>query len=1440
MELRDADAGLYQEMHIRGWGARRYEQWAAKQGWNCSVLDALASKKAKTAKKLRASDNVGGVGIATRTYTAVGKLEEFPTVSLELGRAMLMHWSAVVPGGIVLGSIYCTTGLGATGVNSDLVWKLAKALRQVGLPFIVGGDWQMEAEELRGTGVPQALRATVVYPLGGEPSCKGYGGQLGRTIDMFLVADVLMPWVKQCSVRDMGTGRHRPVRLEVHGAREQMLGMVVREPRRFPEKLPFGPRLPSQWGPAGQLIAGGIESHYELVRAYQVWSATAEKDLLMAHGIEPKLWKHYEGRGTIQMEVKEVVKKTGEAYSKVSKEARSWRRLACHLSEMGKLADIPGGADQAHNLWRKVLRWRPGPQPHGAQSVNDDVMVDLLKDWAADVDLQQMPELGFWVNWAQGQARKAEDRFSSFTLQKWKSWAAEALANGAGAGHNWSKEPGGFRPAAKLATPGQQVEDLLCFWEDIWGEHDKVDLGSLECPQLPDISADEVFRAAGKFKYKTGLGGDFWHPRDVLNMQWEGVEALAMILTAMERLGRPPLELLTLVTLDKPDGGHRLIALITGLVRLHGRIRRPMVRAWERAHDRSYFWAKAGRSAPSSAYIQQLKAEIARAKGEAVGSTLLDLVKCYEKIRHKLLVDHARRYGYPLALLRLNLAVYSGPRVISYGGCVSRAVQLGASIAAGCSAATALLKLVLIPCFDEATELYSTLEFFVFVDDTDIDGSGEAEELAENLVNGTRFVVRYLEAKLQCPVSREKSKALGSSQQLRGLMEPGMSAIGIGLAKTGKKLGVTFSADGVRRTTANAKRWKVVKGRTVAVKALARAASRLAAKKIVRAGMIPAGSYGSAGLGASLAEVRRARGIVSLPVRPAGQLCSVSLYSALTDHGADPAFKLTNEPVMRWASLVWDKAMSLVDLDVALMHAQAKWDAAKMPWQTVTGPAGALVGSLARIGWRALKADRLQARDGRVLHLAEVCPRTLGKVIDRELERWCWEEVATRRPNLKHLAGGADTRPMMKLLGRSSKGHANWGPLEKASLLANVTMAAPSQSVLHSMGRAESDLCQVCGEGRGTYYHRHFGCPRKSEFLRQYGLPRVVGSLVSTEPRTDYKDAAISLGLVPDPRSRVQPAARAMQWVWGVFPEGGLLSGEVYLDGSAYEGNDSALARAGWGAVQLGRQYSIVAEIYGTVEHELQEPGVGELLAVANALRVCLGPVVLLTDYQGLVDGFRLGPEATTGSGCKYADAWAKLWHAVEDYGASLVQVRKVPAHLSLAAFERKWPDLPLRFWYGNRAVDQAAKKGAALHRTSEEERRAVAASSEFVDVIGKYIGRSCAFDRKRRYCDVVGMDKVAEVPEPARRKARKPVARVVRQAVSLRAEPELGFVVHESHKMESLGPFVFCTLCGASASGVRKVPALSIECRTVVTRGRALRLSRLSEGKHPRTGVKF
>ena len=76
-------------------------------------------------------------------------------------RASLLVWNGLVAGGVVVGTTYCQDGVGIGG-NWHILGPLGEALAAVGRHFIVGGDWNMEPDELVNSGCVSLFGAQIV------------------------------------------------------------------------------------------------------------------------------------------------------------------------------------------------------------------------------------------------------------------------------------------------------------------------------------------------------------------------------------------------------------------------------------------------------------------------------------------------------------------------------------------------------------------------------------------------------------------------------------------------------------------------------------------------------------------------------------------------------------------------------------------------------------------------------------------------------------------------------------------------------------------------------------------------------------------------------------------------------------------------------------------------------------------------------------------------------------------------------------------------------------------------------------------------------------------------------------------------------------------------------------------------------------------------------
>eukprot|EP00959_Pyramimonas_sp_CCMP1952_P203773 4261549-Pyramimonas_sp.AAC.1 len=125
-------------------------------------------------------------------------------------------------------------------------------------------------------------------------------------------------------------------------------------------------------------------------------------------------------------------------------------------------------------------------------------------------------------------------------------------------------------------------------------------------------------------------------------------------------LARPDGRLISkLVRLPKPSGGERLIGLMNTLVRIWGWVRRPVSAAWEQAHALPEVWGHTGgKSSSGAAFDLALTKKMASLCDDNAIIVLLDMLKCYELVRHEAILLECRASRYPMRMAFMLVQMY--------------------------------------------------------------------------------------------------------------------------------------------------------------------------------------------------------------------------------------------------------------------------------------------------------------------------------------------------------------------------------------------------------------------------------------------------------------------------------------------------------------------------------------------------------------------------------------------------------------------------------------------------------------------------------------------------------------------------------------------------------------------------------------------------------------
>ena len=86
-------------------------------------------------------------------------------IELCKGRVLAFHHSGIVPGGALVLSVYMHKGAGLTQDNWQIISTIGLWLTSQALPFVIGGDFQVEPKQLEGSGWVRAVGGFVVAAL---------------------------------------------------------------------------------------------------------------------------------------------------------------------------------------------------------------------------------------------------------------------------------------------------------------------------------------------------------------------------------------------------------------------------------------------------------------------------------------------------------------------------------------------------------------------------------------------------------------------------------------------------------------------------------------------------------------------------------------------------------------------------------------------------------------------------------------------------------------------------------------------------------------------------------------------------------------------------------------------------------------------------------------------------------------------------------------------------------------------------------------------------------------------------------------------------------------------------------------------------------------------------------------------------------------------------
>jgi hypothetical protein len=221
-----ADIVIAQETKILSDGSVNTAQRQARRlGWNPILSRAH-----------RTSLHHGSGGCATVARAGIG-IAPAPQGCIhdDLQHRLQVTWIAgVCKGGIHILNVYLKDSEGLSPTNMHILEQAAICLKALKGPWIAGGDWNLEPQELEAAGWLSMVGGVVHAP--SQPTCHG------RVYDFFVVHKAISPAVAGVQrLDDGGLYPHFPTRLLVEGGAHWYMVRRLNKRVTVPGHLPAGP-----------------------------------------------------------------------------------------------------------------------------------------------------------------------------------------------------------------------------------------------------------------------------------------------------------------------------------------------------------------------------------------------------------------------------------------------------------------------------------------------------------------------------------------------------------------------------------------------------------------------------------------------------------------------------------------------------------------------------------------------------------------------------------------------------------------------------------------------------------------------------------------------------------------------------------------------------------------------------------------------------------------------------------------------------------------------------------------------------------------------------------------------------------------------------------------------------------------------------------------------
>ena len=651
-------------------------------------------------------------------------------------------------GKIAVFSAYGQVKLGAKGENLVMATAIPMLAKTMELPFLAGGDFNMQPAQLDKTEMPKKSFTKLMLP--SRSTCITRSWTAGTTIDYFLLSAGIESMFDIPTIdEDADLATHRPVSMsmKVHHEPSYFKRLVL--PPKLPVAKPIGPapKADRHWRGAEAMLERAMDLAKQAAtnpaatqcarqaqdKAYRYIAGAAEDELVEAlqvpqhnHDWHSKLRHCKAKRGKAP-----VLQKTKLTFAAMARQEvleprpeAKLRQRAIHFAALlrghaqqsirSKAPSIDGMDinEFAEHLKDYCQKLSPSPHPdhhalcHDMNRTAHAIATARGNDNWHQVRRRALVQANKYFKTAEDLMQQYRAREAKRRAKAWTDWCLKASQEGGGKAHRWCKQAARGRPNEvtdpETAQPSTLASAQFAAVQDkyhkLWEPAD--DYSDIQHVAIPEAMLDEnlfeelcstisLVLAARGFSAKTATSYDGFHNRHWGMLAHRGSTIVARFAGLCLAMGTMPSQLTSTlaVLLPKATTGFRTIGLFPSLYRVIIKQQRPAMLAWEAAHPNSAFSFQGGQNSLHRVWAQAAEAEEATAAKKDkmhVGVVLWDMADYFERICRHRLKEQHRDLDFPRAAACLSLQQYSGKRLLQHGSAVASAGYPTFGITAGC------------------------------------------------------------------------------------------------------------------------------------------------------------------------------------------------------------------------------------------------------------------------------------------------------------------------------------------------------------------------------------------------------------------------------------------------------------------------------------------------------------------------------------------------------------------------------------------------------------------------------------------------------------------------------------------------------------------------------------------------------------------------------------